>query len=658
MKTTLPTIPAAHPGVSAFNVTGSNSTRGYRLRRHSCAAAIILFALSLNTATAQSTYSNPGAVSTLAGGTKSGSTNGTGTAALFDNPTGVASDAAGNIYVADTFNQTIRKITPAGVVSTLAGSPTLEGSTDATGSAARFFFPAGVAVDAAGNVYVADGKHTVRKITPAGAVSTLAGTAGASGSTNATGSAARFNNPEGVAVDGAGNVTVADTFNHAIRRISSAGVVTTLAGTPAATGSADGTGSVARFAYPTGMALDAAGNAYVGDTGNHTIRKITSAGVVTTLAGMAGVAGSADGTGAAARFDHPSGVGVDSNGNVYVADSYNQTIRRISPAGVVTTVAGNPKSSGLVNASGNAARFFAPIGLGLNPAGEIFVGDSTNAVIRKIVVASATVPEVVVPAPVALLSRISNVSVRTALTAGQTLIVGAVMQGGEKPVLLRAVGPTLKEYGVTNAMADPRFAVYNGGTKIEENNNWGGGATLVSMFATLGAFPLPVTSLDGALVVSMSGARTAHISGPTAGIVLFEAYDAGSGLSTRLVNVSARNLAGTGDDVLIAGFTIAGTGPKNVLIRGVGPTLAGYGVTGWLADPKIALYSGATKIGENDTWNAGLTSVFNLVGAFQLGAGSKDAALTATLNPGSYTVHVQGSDGGTGEALVEVYELP
>ena len=198
-------------------------------------------------------------------------------------------DAAGNVYVADASNDTIRKITPAGVVTTLAGSPGQTGSADGTGSAARFYSPRGVAVDAAGNVYVADTfNDTIRKITPAGVVTTLAGTAGQSGSADGTGSAARFDDPDGVAVDGAGNVYVADSATTRSARSRPAGVVTTLAGTAGQAGSADGTGSAARFNDPDGVAVDAAGNVYVADTSNDTIRKITPAGVVTTLAGIAG----------------------------------------------------------------------------------------------------------------------------------------------------------------------------------------------------------------------------------------------------------------------------------------------------------------------------------------------------------------------------------
>ena len=270
----------------------------------------------------------------------SGSTNGTGSAARFNLPSGAAVDSAGNVYVADTGNSTIRKVTPAGVVTTMAGKAGKTGSANGKGSAARFFFPNGAAVDTAGNVYVADtDNNTIRKVTPTGAVTTLAGLAGSSGLVNATGSGARFFNPFGVAVDKAGNVYVADTRNNAIRRVTPTGVVTTLAG--GTFGSNDGIGTGAQFNFPAGVAVDNATNVYVADYGNNIIRKITPAGVVTTLAGLTGVSGTNNGTGSDVRFNLPSGVAVDSTGNVYVADTSNHTIRKgfptIIPPVIVTS---------------------------------------------------------------------------------------------------------------------------------------------------------------------------------------------------------------------------------------------------------------------------------------------------------------------------------
>ncbi|HEX7837343.1 MAG TPA: NHL repeat-containing protein [Kofleriaceae bacterium] len=327
-----------------------------------------------------------GVVTTLAGTPgMPGSADGTGATARFFSPLSVAVDTAGNLYVADAGNYTIRKVTAAGVVTTLAGTAGMLGSADGTGAAARFF-PAGVAVDTAGNVYVAEeGNNTIRKITAAGVVTTLAGMAGMPGSADGTGAAARFNAPTGVAVDSTGNLYVADQSNHTIRKVTATGVVTTLAGTAGIFGSADGTGAAASFAFPQGIAVDTAGNAYVTDTlFDHTIRKITPAGVVTTLAGLAGIAGSVDGLGAAARFNNPAGVTVDSAGNVYVADSNNSSIRKVTAAGVVTTLAGTASMFGSADGTGADARFNDPAGVVIDSAGNVYVADRDNSTIRKV----------------------------------------------------------------------------------------------------------------------------------------------------------------------------------------------------------------------------------------------------------------------------------
>ncbi|MBI3414564.1 MAG: immunoglobulin domain-containing protein [Verrucomicrobia bacterium] len=322
---------------------------------------------------------------TLAGSAGNpGSADGTGSAARFNSLIGVAVDSAGNVYVADQSNSTIRKVTPAGVVTTLAGLAGSNGSADGTGSAARFNYPLDVVVDSAGNVYVADSDNgTIRKVTPAGEVTTLAGLAGSFGSADGTGSAARFNAPTGVAVDSTGNVYVTDELNHIIRKVTPSGEVTTLAGLAGSFGSADGTGSAARFQQPNGVAVDNVGNVYVTDEVNHTIRKVTPAGVVTTLAGLAGSNGSADGTGSAARFLFPRGVAVDSADNVYVADTFNSTIRKVTPAGVVTTLAGLTRAVGNADGTGSAARFNYPNGVAVDNAGNVYVADSDNSTIRK-----------------------------------------------------------------------------------------------------------------------------------------------------------------------------------------------------------------------------------------------------------------------------------
>ena len=327
-----------------------------------------------------------GVVTTLAGAAGvRGSNDGAGAAARFNFPNDVATDSAGNIYVADTANHVIRKITPSGVVTTLAGSPGVIGSADATGAAASFYYPDGIATDSTGNVYVADTVNgTIRMITSGVVVTTLAGTAGVTGSTDATGAAASFNKPSDIATDTTGHIYVADTINNTIRQITSGGVVTTLAGSAGVTGSTDGNGTAARFNKPYGIAADSAGNVYVADTFSGAIRSITPAGDVTTLAGLGLVAGSADGTAGAASFNFPLGVGADSAGNVYVADTDNCTIRKITPAGVVTTLAGTSGVTGSADGDGAAASFKYPYGVAADSAGNVYVADHGNSTIRKI----------------------------------------------------------------------------------------------------------------------------------------------------------------------------------------------------------------------------------------------------------------------------------
>jgi sugar lactone lactonase YvrE len=293
-----------------------------------CIGGMLIFCVMLGEKSAVASPSRGPTVSTLAGTGKLGFTNGPAASATFTLPDGVAVDRAGNLYVTDVHNNAIRKITAAGVVSTLAGTGA-RGFTNGPGASARFDEPTGVAVDSAGNVYVVDGSNqAIRKITAAGVVSTLAGT-GAQGFTNGPGARATFHDPMVVAVDGAGNVYVAETGNYAIRKITAAGVVSTLAGT-GAQGFTSGPAARATFRWPTGIAVDRAGNVYVVDGGNQAIRKITAAGILSTLAGT-GREGAKNGPGASATFNDPAGIAVDSAGNVYVADMGNSAIRKITP---------------------------------------------------------------------------------------------------------------------------------------------------------------------------------------------------------------------------------------------------------------------------------------------------------------------------------------
>jgi sugar lactone lactonase YvrE len=236
-------------------------------------------------------------VQTLAGAVSiPGHTNGPAKDARFNDPTGLVMDSVGNLYIADSQNHVIRRITAAGGVTTLAGVPGQPGTNNGAGSLARFDTPSGIALDSVGNLFVCDtANHTIRKVTPDGLVTTLAGMPGEADGTNGVGSEARFNGPLGIAVATNGTIFVADSGNHAIRKITSAGIVTTLAGELEIWGSTDGAGESAHFNGPVGLALDGQGNVIVADANNHTLRKVTPEGVVTTLAGLAGADGCEDG---------------------------------------------------------------------------------------------------------------------------------------------------------------------------------------------------------------------------------------------------------------------------------------------------------------------------------------------------------------------------
>lgn len=265
--------------------------------------------------------------------------------------------------------------------------------------------------------------------------------------------------------------------------------------------------------------------------------------------------------------------------------------------------------------------------------------------------------------------RIVNMSVRgPAGFNGEPLIVGFIAEGGAKSLLVRGIGPTLATYNVPGALADPTLTIFNSQTEIAANDDWGaGGAGLSGIFTQVSAFPLAAASRDAALVLAADGARTAHVRGKTttAGIALVEVYDLEPAGPARLINVSARNQAGSGDDVLVAGFVISGNMPKTVLVRGVGPGLASYMVTGFLVDPQLEIHTTIAQsdvvVAANDDWNSepnALTAASAVPGAFPLAMGGKDSVLLLTLPAGAYTAIVRGAGGSSGNALVEIYEVP
>jgi len=343
-----------------------------------------------------SVATNIWSVSTLAGSAQ-GSLDGTNANARFNNPKGIVVDGNDNLYVTDTGNSTIRKITPGfnsviltngtnittnyyatWVVTTLAGKAGTNGSTNGTGTNALFDGPTGIALDNASNLYIADsGNSTIRLIDPNSNVTTFAGTPGVTGSANGTGTNALFNDPVGIAVSGGTNLYVTDSGNYLIRLITPGAVVTTFAGT-GTNGKGNGTGTNASFGVLAGIAANTNGMLAVADNGNNMIRLLTTNAAVSSLAG--------DG------FFQPFGVGVDAKTNIYVADTGNNIIRQIDTNGTITILAGTAGTNGSADGIGTNATFNQPLGLALDAKTNIYVTDSGNYTVRKISPVATNVP--------------------------------------------------------------------------------------------------------------------------------------------------------------------------------------------------------------------------------------------------------------------------
>ena len=310
------------------------------------------------------------ALETLAGGDSAGYQDCLGPTARFDGPVALVVSPSGQAFVADCFNHCIRTVSSGSVVATWVGA-TRPGFADGARFSAQFDRPSGVALDSSGTLYVADTlNQRIRRVTSDGMATTLAGS-GFAGFADGVGSAAQFSAPQAIAVDGSGSVFVADTLNHRICRISANGQVSTLAGSGLA-GYQDGPAPQAQFDAPSGLAVDASGSVYVADTFNHCIRRISPNGAVSTLAGS-GTSGNGDGLAASAQFSAPSGLAIDASGSLYVADTDNRAIRKIDRAGTVSTLVG----------PGGLTVLGAPRGVAVDGWGAIWVADTQNNVIRR-----------------------------------------------------------------------------------------------------------------------------------------------------------------------------------------------------------------------------------------------------------------------------------
>ena len=696
---------------------------------------------------------SPLTLSTLSGAAGSTSpVTGTVSAARYSVPQGIALDTAGNIYVADTGHHIISKISVSGnSVTTLAGTSGTAGVTDGTGTAAKFSSPWGIALDSAGNVYVSDSGttgNTIRKITPAGVVTTLAGAAGVAGSADGTGTAATFNNPRGLVVDASGNIFVCDGNNFTIRKITPAGVVTTFAGTVGKNQRQEGTGPTALFGVPTGITIDPTNGTFViVEAGADAVRRLTTAGVSSTIAGNSS-RGYADGFGKSAIFSGPVGVAVNAAGEIFVADSTNNVIRKVTPGGAVTTVAGVAGTSGSTNGTGAAALLNQPYAIAISATGQLYIAERGNGTIRTSAtvlpplfasqpaaqtlvngstavftaaadgsgtsyqwqlngtnISGATSSTLVVSnatnanagsytvvatgangrntsAAAALtitattdVGRLVNLSILTPLIAGETMTMGTVLGGGgsgSKALLVRAAGPSLGALGVPGTLPDPKLALSGpGNPTLDGNDNWGGTAALTNAFAAVGAFPYAANNSKDAAIYRTDfapGGYTVAVSdaGTGTGTVIAELYDSTpaasfSASTPRLINVSVLKTISTGTNLTV-GFVIGGSTAKTVLVRAIGPGLAvvGVPVSATMPDPQLALFNGSTQIATNDNWggDAKITAAGTSVGAFALPSPtSKDAMLLVTLPPGQYSAQVS-ANGPGGLAIVEVYDVP
>jgi sugar lactone lactonase YvrE len=346
-----------------------------------------LWAMAIASALLPASLAAQESVATLAGKTgEPRHADGTPAVARLSDPAGLARTATGLIHVADSANHCLRTRLPDGSLSTLTGRPGEPGFRDGSREQARFDSPTALAVTRDGALLVSDtGNHVLRRVLPNGQVSTLAGLAGDPGPTNGPALRARFNAPLGIAVASDGHVFIADSGNHSIRQLSPAGEVTTLAGENGEWGAVNGSGSQARFQGPVGLAVAADGSLVVSDALNHALRRVTRAGQVTTLAGKLGEDGSADGPAAEARFGKPAELAFDALGRLYIVDALLHTLRRLDPDGTVRTVAGLAGQSGGRDGSNGTGRFFNPYGVTVTASGSLLVSDTYNATLREVV---------------------------------------------------------------------------------------------------------------------------------------------------------------------------------------------------------------------------------------------------------------------------------
>ena len=447
-------------------------------------------------------------INTIAGNGTAGFSGDSGlaTSAELNGPYGVAVDSGDNLYIADPGNNRIRKVAAGtGVITTIAGKGSAGYSGDnGAASGAELNLPTGVAVDSAGNVYIADaGNNVIRKINTSGGITTVAGNnaEGYSGDNGAATNATLYT-PTGVAVDGAGNLYIADTNNNRIRKVGTSGTITTIAGTGTAGYSGDsGAATSATLNKPAAVVVDSTGNLYIADTGNDVVRMIATAGTISTFAGNGSAGYSGDGGPAtSARLNSPYGLNLDSAGDIYVADSMNNVVRMVNTAGVISTVAGND-TNGYSGDGGQAtsAALSNPRGVALDSQGNFYLSDQNNNRVREV-----NTPNGSVLFPTTAVGSTSvAVTIPLVINAGGTTITGisaAVSQGGKQ------------EYAATTTGCDLN-------TALTVSTICNVSVTFSPGYSGQRSVPLQVVSSAGTFAFAMTGIGTAPQVALSPGII-------------------------------------------------------------------------------------------------------------------------------------------
>ncbi len=605
--------------------------------------------------------------------------------AQIQSPHRVFFDRGDNLYFSD--GQLIRRLSPDGMVTTLAGQPGGANAGDADASTVRFFGPGGAALDSRGNLYVTEtGSHIVRRIDASGAATVFAGTPGHAGGVDGSRATALFNSPHAITVASDDSLYLCDL--NGIRKIDRSGSVSTF---PIGYGIND-----ARGILVAGFAFDSAGNTWFADSGNGVIARISHSDTLEIVAGAVGQLGFIDGPVAAARFGTLAGIAVGPEGAIYVLDAGNSAVRVISPSGTVSSRAvalpferiglgtgfSDPLPTGILvepdrdivvmsqrvlHRLGPGGEWRPVIGAG-PPMGEPKVSSIATSGLTSLSATrdgswlmidpwNGTVLRAALRPP----SQLVNLSTRAHTGSdADTLIAGFTVAGaGARPAVIRGLGPSLAQFGIPDAVANPRLRLHNTRGGVQENDDWGGTAGAAAAFAGVGAFGLPAMSRDAALLTDLTpGGYTAHVVGSPSGSAMVEVYAAGPVDSARLTNLSSRAVVGPAA-AMFAGFTIRGEARKALVLRGIGPGLAPLGVSGALNNVRLTLVDSVGRtIATNVGWGgvARFAEAFSRVGAFPLGPPHGDAALLVDLEPGSYTLLLSSAFGGSGVAMVEIYD--